>query len=70
MNWREQAICQGKTGFPNFTLAARQVKRKGYRIDQREDGVLRPYRCPCCRKWHVGSASDMDEMRKYGRGKR
>lgn len=65
MTWKERAICQGKTAFTSYDKAERQIRRKGYEVDRKDHGKLRPYRCPYCAMWHVGGASDMDEMRKY-----
>lgn len=55
--WRVQ--CKGKQSYETFSDTERAMKRKIRRgafegRAESAEGKVRPYRCPYCRKYHLG----------------
>lgn len=48
-------VCAGKYGYPNFDTAQNVIRcRKNKK--KKNGAKLGVYRCPFCRKWHVGGS--------------
>ncbi len=49
--------CSGKTAFANRgrALAHLRKRKRGHRVQTKQQRDLHPYRCGNCHKWHLGS---------------
>lgn len=48
--------CDGKQAH-SFAEADKRIRDMRRRFKaKKKDAVVRVYRCPCCRQWHIGSA--------------
>lgn len=52
----EEWACQGKHGFDTPELAKQVASRR--------KGSAHPYKCPYCRKWHIGHKSGRKKSRR------
>lgn len=62
----EAATCTGKGTFETYGAAEKALKRSK-RSDDRERRRREVYRCPFCRKYHLGRPSPERSKKEFGR---